>query len=109
TFDATTEAVNGMQGPLSEIASKVSETVELLSLLNGNTFNNDVVLNVRMQGERAAIDIVTSLYGDGGGTTPTTPGPGLNDRQRTRLNFLRNLQNSGKTLTKAQVTQLNFL
>lgn len=64
-FNSTTDAVGKMEGPLGKIKDKISDTVELLGKLGGQTFENDIVFNIRTTGEQGGKALVELIFGDG--------------------------------------------
>lgn len=64
-FNSTTDAIGKMEGPLTKIADKISNTVEKLGKLGGNTFENDIVFNIRTTGEQGGKALVELIFGDG--------------------------------------------
>jgi gas vesicle protein len=98
SFDSAATAVERMEGPLAAIASRVSDTVNLLSQLGGNTFDNDVVLNVRVQGENGAVNLVDVLFGDGAGSDGGAggSGPGLNADEEREFQGLKRRRQNGR-------------
>lgn len=80
------------------LGDKINGTLDLLSRLGGRTFNNDVVLNVRVEGESGAASLVESLFGDGGGSSDSTggAGPGLSASERREFDRLSNLRKKGR-------------
>lgn len=77
-FNSTTKAVEGLNGPLAALKTGFDDIIEKLGLLSGQTYENDVVFNVRTVGDTGSKALVEILFGDGANTTkdvaPTTPG-----------------------------------
>ena len=64
-FNSTTTAIGEMEGPLTKVKDKIADTVELLGLLDKNTFENDIVFNIRTTGEAGGKALVDLIFGDG--------------------------------------------
>lgn len=77
-FNSTTKAVEGLNGPLAALKTGFDDIIEKLGLLSGQTYENDVVFNVRTVGDTGSKALVEIIFGDGANTTkdvaPTTPG-----------------------------------
>ena len=71
-FNSTTEAIGGMEGPLAKIKDKISDTIELLGRLGGQTFTNDIVFNIRTTGEQGGKALVDLIFGDGSDASSDT-------------------------------------
>jgi hypothetical protein len=104
-----TDAANSALG---NISSEFGKIIEQLGHLSGNTFENDVIFNVKTNGtpgEKALVDV---LFGDGGGATNDTgpaDGPGLTKRQRQHYDQLRRKKKSGAKLTPREQRDLDRL
>ena len=113
-FKDTTDAVNGLNIPLTALADGFDDILEKVSKLSTQSFSTDVVFNVSTVGDAGSKALVDILFGDGEGTTQdvktTTSGSsesnaakiakykqeiadlkrkGLNDRRRKRIDTLR--------------------
>lgn len=113
-FNATTQAVESLNGPLGALASGFDDILEKVAKLKG-PFETDVVFNISTIGDAGGKALVEALFGDGTGTTQdilsTTSGnsesnaakiakwkkeiadlkrKGLNDRRRNRIALLQN-------------------
>jgi hypothetical protein len=77
-FNSTTKAVEGLNGPLAALKTGFDDIIEKLGLLSGQTYENDVVFNVRTVGDTGSKALVEIIFGDGANTTkdvaPTTSG-----------------------------------
>lgn len=92
-FGSTTAAIEGLNGPLASLSAGFDNILEKLSLLSGQTFENDVVFNVRTAGESGAQALVDIIFGDGSGTTTTvsktTSGGNASDSNTSQIARLR--------------------
>jgi hypothetical protein len=97
-FNSTTEAIGNLNGPLEKLASGFDKIIEKLGLLSGNTFENDVVFNIRTTGDQGGQALVELIFGNGsqasaptgsgsttggsttGGGSGTTTGGGMGNR-----------------------------
>lgn len=88
-FNADTLAAN-----FGTLGDKISDTLSLLSGLGGNTFNNDIVFNVKTNGEGGALGLVDLLFGDGSGASDGTTGgsPGLSPSEQAEFDRLSALR-----------------
>jgi hypothetical protein len=75
-FNSTTDALDGMNEPLQQLADGFDSIIEKLSLLSGQTFENDVVFNVRTVGDSNSQTLVDILFGDGSGVGDDVGGDG---------------------------------
>lgn len=75
-FDATSIAVENLNGPLTTLANGFQSVIEQLGQLQGNKFENDVVFNVSTVGESGAKALVDIIFGDGSGISASTGGAG---------------------------------
>jgi hypothetical protein len=75
-FDATTNAIKELNGPLSTLASGFEGIIEKLALLSGQTFENDVVFNIRTIGSEGGKALVDIIFGDGSDIGSDTGGDG---------------------------------
>lgn len=76
-FDATTTAIGNLNRPLQQLANGFDNIIEKLARLSGNTFENDVVFNVRTVGDNTSRNLIEIIYGDGsttGGDSGSSPG-----------------------------------
>lgn len=76
-FDATTTAIGNLNRPLQQLADGFDNIIEKLARLSGNTFENDVVFNVRTVGDNTSKNLIEIIYGDGsttGGDSGSSPG-----------------------------------
>lgn len=114
-FNATTAAIDSLNGPLTALAGGFDDILEKVAKLSGQTFENDVVFNIRTVGDAGGKALVDILFGDGTGTTQDIPSTtsggsesnaskiakwkkeiadlkkkGLNDRRRKRIALLQN-------------------
>lgn len=112
-FNATTQAIESLNGPLGALASGFDDILEKVAKLKG-PFETDVVFNISTTGDAGGKALVEALFGDGTGTTQdilsTTSGSsesnaakiakwkkevadlkrrGLNDRRRNRIALLQ--------------------
>lgn len=109
-FNSTTQAIGELNGPLSKLASGFDDIIEKLGLLTTNSFETDVVFNIRTTGEEGGRALVELIFGDGSGastgtgngTPPTTGGGGgggggsmgkRDDWQRVSPGIYRNKKN----------------
>ena len=113
-FNATTLAIEGLNGPLATLADGFDDIIEKVAKLSGQKFENDVVFNIRTTGSEGSQALVELLFGDGEGTTVGIPSPtsggtennankiarfrkeiadlkrkGLNERRRRRISQLQ--------------------
>lgn len=105
-FDATRDSISAMGEPLAKLADGFQIIVDKLAKMGGNTFTNDVVFNVRIDGDPAAKGIADVLYGDGSGLTESVSvdmgggGSGLSDsakaRKSRRLQYLKGRKNRSR-------------
>ncbi|NDD53294.1 hypothetical protein EBZ39_05380, partial [bacterium] len=83
-FDATKTSIEKLNVPLGKLAKGFDNIIEKLAKLSGNTFENDVVFNIRTTGDQGAAALIDIVFGDGskastgvgngnGGTTYTPP------------------------------------
>ena len=88
-FNNTTAAIESLNGPLAALSSGFDDILEKLSRLSGQTFENDVIFNVRTVGEGGAKALVDVIFGDGTGTTSdvggTTSGGGGSTDNTARI------------------------
>lgn len=100
-FDATTDAITKMADPLLALSDGFDNIIEKLGLLAGQTFENNIVFNVRTVGDsnsQALIDILfgngSSIGGDVGGEGPGVGGEsgGTGSNSRKLQKFLRELE-----------------
>lgn len=82
-FDATTDAINNLNGPLTALANGFQGLIEKLGQLSGQTFENDVVFNVRTTGEAGGKALVELIFGDGSDIGSDTGGIGAGGNQGT--------------------------
>jgi hypothetical protein len=103
-FNDTTDALDNLNKPLAQLASGFDNIIEKLSRLSGNSFENEVVFNVRTVGDTTSKNLVEIIYGDGsstGGDSGSNPGGDGSIReqiQRLRKELNR-LVKSGKGST----------
>jgi hypothetical protein len=71
-FNSTTTAIGEMEGPLTKVKDKIADTIELLGLLDKNTFENDIVFNIRTTGAQGGEALVNLIFGDGSQTSSDT-------------------------------------
>lgn len=71
-FNSTTTAIGEMEGPLTKVKDKIADTIELLGLLGNNTFENDIVFNIRTTGAQGGEALVNLIFGDGSQTSSDT-------------------------------------
>lgn len=64
-FNSTTAAIDNLNGPLTTLANSFQGLLEKLSQLNGLTFENEVVFNVRTTGDAGGRALVETIFGDG--------------------------------------------
>jgi hypothetical protein len=64
-FNETGNAAGKLNGPLKKIADSIKNTLDKLSQLSGNKFNNDVIFNVKTTGDSSAQALVELLFGPG--------------------------------------------
>lgn len=93
-FNSTSAAIGSLNGPLTQLASGFDNLIEKLGRLSGNTFENDVVFNVRTVGDQASQNLADIVFGDGAnvGGEVGGDGPGVKReiaKLRSRLNRLR--------------------
>ena len=74
-FNATTLAIQGLNGPLTALADGFDDIIEKVAKLSGQKFENDVVFNIRTTGDAGGQALVELLFGDGEGTTVGIPSP----------------------------------
>jgi hypothetical protein len=93
-FNSTTEAIGNMQGPLQQLSDGFDNIIEKLSLLSGQTFENNVVFNVRTVGDSNSQTLIDILFGDGGSTGGDVggEGPGVGSDTRKLEKFRKELQ-----------------
>jgi len=72
-FNATTQAIESLNGPLGSLASGFDDIIEKVAKLSGQTFENDVVFNIRTTGDSTGKALVDILFGNGEGTTQDVP------------------------------------
>jgi hypothetical protein len=76
-FNSTTEAIDKLNGPLEKLANSFGNIVEKLGKLSGNTFENDIVFNIRTTGDQGGQALVELIFGDGTDVSaPTGSGGG---------------------------------
>ena len=66
-FNSTTEAVNGLSGTLTQLNSDFNDILDKLAKLSGQSFSNEIVFNVRTEGDTSSKALVDILFGDGAG------------------------------------------
>lgn len=71
-FSATTDAINQMNGPLTTLANGFQGLIEKLGELGNQTFENDVIFNVRTTGDAGGRALVELIFGDGSDISKTT-------------------------------------
>lgn len=71
-FNATTQAIEGLNGPLGSLASGFDDIIEKLAKLKG-PFETDVVFNISTTGDSTGKALVDILFGNGEGTTQDVP------------------------------------
>jgi len=71
-FNSTTQAIGELNGPLSELAAGFDNIIEKLGLLSGNTFENEVVFNIRTTGEEGGKALIDLIFGDGSNASTGT-------------------------------------
>lgn len=78
-FDATTAAILNMSDPLLALSDGFDNIIEKLGLLAGQTFENNIVFNVRTVGDSNSQALIDILFGDGStvGGDVGGEGPGL--------------------------------
>lgn len=75
-FDSTTAAISNLNQPLSKLAKGFDDIIEKLGKLSGQTFENDVVFNVRTIGDSGGKALVDLIFGDGSDIGSGTGGTG---------------------------------
>ena len=83
TFNATTDAINNLNGPLTALANGFQGVIDKLGQLSGQTFENNVVFNVRTTGEAGGRALVDLIFGDGSDIGSDTGGIGVGGNQGT--------------------------
>lgn len=68
-FDATKSSIEKLNVPLGKLAKGFDNIIEKLGKLGGNTFENDVVFNIRTTGEQGAAALIDIVFGDGSRTS----------------------------------------
>lgn len=102
-FNDTTAAIGQLNGPLSRLADGFDSIITKLAKLSGQTFENDVVFNIRTVGDASSKNLVEIIFGDGattgGDTGSKAPGRDNSEVRREIKKLqtqLKNLQKSGK-------------
>lgn len=72
-FNATTQAIESLNGPLGSLASGFDDIIEKVAKLQGQRFENDVVFNISTTGDSTGKALVDILFGNGEGTTQDVP------------------------------------
>ena len=72
-FNTTTAAIESLNGPLSALNAGFGDIVDKLAKLSNQTFENDVVFNIKTVGDAGGRALVETLFGDGQGTTSDIP------------------------------------
>jgi len=104
-FNDTSAAIDGLSGPLAKLAKGFDNIIEKLAKLSGNTFENDVVFNVRTVGDQTSKNLIEVIYGNGALTGGDTGGSGpnqsrLDTRLRQAIDELEKLKRAGKGQTE---------
>lgn len=106
-FNSTTQAIAGMNGPLSQLKDGFAGVQEKLSLLSGQTYNTTVVFDVKTVGDDNSKTLVDLIFGSGKNTTTGTGGDGGGTGTKTGLTPQEEKELQGKI--KSWKTQLEKL
>jgi hypothetical protein len=74
-LNSTTQAIEGMNGPLSKLQAGFADIQTKLSLLSGQTYNTTVVFDVKTTGDENGKTLLELLFGNGNNTA-SDPGRG---------------------------------
>jgi hypothetical protein len=64
-FNSTTDAVQGLNSTLGNLKDGFDDIIEKLTQLNGQTYTNNVVFNIRTTGDASSQALIDVLFGDG--------------------------------------------
>lgn len=100
-FNDTGKAIDKLAGPLAKLGKGFDNIIEKLGKIGGNTFENDVVFNIRTVGDSNSQALIELLYGKGVGVGGDAGGNGPNQNQlnaslRRKINELERLKRAGQ-------------
>lgn len=103
-LNSTTQAIEGMNGPLAKLQAGFADIQTKLTLLSGKEWNTTVVFDVKTTGDENAKSLLELIFGKGSDTASDTGGKG-NGAENSNATRRSELQTNISSFTK----QLNRL
>jgi hypothetical protein len=102
---------NAGSSALAVLAKGFDDIIEKVAELDGRTFENDIIFNIKTNGTASEKALVDVLFGDGSGSAnnASSGSPGLTPRQAARRDYLLKKKNRLGRLSASEQQQLNSL